>query len=163
MKVIGVDPGLQVSGYAVVEQNRDEVKIIDAGVIRADTRLTLGKRLRQIYQDILAILQENQPELMAVEELYAHYKHPRTAILMGHARGMFLLAAAEQGIEVLDFAATRVKKSITGQGRASKEQIQRAVTSQLRLARIPQPADLADALAIALCCLNEKNREAIVS
>ncbi|OQA00898.1 MAG: Crossover junction endodeoxyribonuclease RuvC [Planctomycetes bacterium ADurb.Bin412] len=163
MKVIGVDPGLQVSGYAVVEQNRDEVKIIDAGVIRADTRLTLGKRLRQIYQDILAILQENQPELMAVEELYAHYKHPRTAILMGHARGMFLLAAAEQGIEVLDFAATRVKKSITGQGRASKEQIQRAVTSQLRLARIPRPADLADALAIALCCLNEKNREAIVS
>jgi len=163
MKVIGVDPGLQVSGYAVVEQNRDEVKIIDAGVIRADTRLALGKRLRQIYQDILAILQENQPELMAVEELYAHYKHPRTAILMGHARGMFLLAAAEQGVEVLDFAATRVKKSITGQGRASKEQIQRAVTSQLRLARIPRPADLADALAIALCCLNEKNREAIVS
>ena len=154
---------MQVSGYAVVEQNRDEVKIIDAGVIRADTRLALGKRLRQIYQDILAILQENQPELMAVEELYAHYKHPRTAILMGHARGMFLLAAAEQGVEVLDFAATRVKKSITGQGRASKEQIQRAVTSQLRLARIPRPADLADALAIALCCLNEKNREAIVS
>lgn len=163
MKVIGVDPGLQVSGYAVVEQTRDEVKIIDAGVIRADTRLALGKRLRQIYQDILAILQENQPELMAVEELYAHYKHPRTAILMGHARGMFLLAAAEQGVEVLDFAATRVKKSITGQGRASKEQIQRAVTSQLRLARIPRPADLADALAIAMCCLNEKNGEAIVS
>lgn len=163
MKVIGVDPGLQVSGYAVVEQNRDEVTIIDAGVIRADTKLALGKRLRQIHQDILAILQENQPELMAVEELYAHYKHPRTAILMGHARGMFLLAAAEQGVEVLDFAATRVKKSITGQGRASKEQIQRAVTSQLRLARIPRPADLADALAIALCCLNEKNREAIVS
>ncbi len=163
MKVIGVDPGLQVSGYAVIEQIRHEVKILDAGVIRVETKLTLGKRLRQIYQDILAILQENQPELMAVEELYAHYKHPRTAILMGHARGMFLLAAAEQGIEVLDFAATRVKKSITGQGRASKEQIQRAVTSQLRLARIPRPADLADALAIAMCCLNEKNREAAIS
>ncbi len=159
MKVIGVDPGLQVSGYAVIEQIRHDVKILDAGVIRADTQLPLEKRLRQIHQDIRSILQENQPELMAVEELYAHYKHPRTAILMGHARGMFLLAAAEQGIEVLDYAATRVKKSITGQGRASKEQIQRAVTSQLHLARIPRPADLADALAIAMCCLNEKNRE----
>lgn len=150
---------MQVSGYAVIEQIRHDVKILDAGVIRADTQLPLEKRLRQIHQDIRSILQENQPELMAVEELYAHYKHPRTAILMGHARGMFLLAAAEQGIEVLDYAATRVKKSITGQGRASKEQIQRAVTSQLHLARIPRPADLADALAIAMCCLNEKNRE----
>jgi crossover junction endodeoxyribonuclease RuvC len=162
MKVIGVDPGLQVSGYAVIEQNRNELAIQDAGVIRADTTLPLEKRLEQIYQDISVILKENQPDIMAVEELYAHYKHPRTAILMGHARGMFLLAAAHQGVEMQGFSATRVKKSITGNGRASKEQIQRAVTTQLKLAKVPKPADLADALAIAMCCLNERNREIII-
>jgi crossover junction endodeoxyribonuclease RuvC len=88
---------------------------------------------------------------MAVEQLYAHYEHPRTAILMAHARGAFLLAGAQRSIPVLSYAATKVKKLVTGSGRASKEQMQHAVARELNLAGPPEPHDVADALAVALC------------
>jgi len=159
MKVLGIDPGLRISGYAVIEFYERSIRLLDAGTIKLDSKLALAQRLGQLYTDVTALLAEQQVDIMAVEELYAHYKHPRTAILMGHARGVFLLAACEHGIEVAGFAATRVKKSLTGNGRASKQQIQRAVQSQLNLAKLPVPADVADALAIAMCCLNEKRRE----
>ena len=155
MKVLGVDPGLRTSGYAVIASQGGQVRVLDAGTIRADEDLSLAQRLVQIFTDADALLSEHEPDVMAVEELYSHYKHPRTAILMGHARSMFLLAAAQRGIEVRDFSATRIKKSVTGNGRASKEQIQRAVQTQLQLAQIPEPADVADAIAIAMCCYTE--------
>jgi len=158
MKVIGVDPGLRVSGYAVIAPRGGEVQVLDAGTIRADEELPLAQRLGQIFTDVDALLTEQEPDVMGVEELYSHYKHPRTAILMGHARSMFLLAAAQRGIEVRDFSATRIKKSVTGSGRAGKEQMQRAVQTQLGLAEIPEPADVADALAIAMCCYTELSR-----
>src|SRR5438552_16171155 len=88
---------------------------------------------------------------MAVEQLYAHYEHPRTAILMAHARGVFFLAGAQRDIPVLSYASTKVKKLITGSGRASKEQMQHAVARELGLTKLPEPHDVADALAIALC------------
>jgi crossover junction endodeoxyribonuclease RuvC len=88
---------------------------------------------------------------MAVEQLYSHYEHPRTAILMGHARGAIFLAAAQKKIPVVSYAATRVKKIVTGNGRASKEQVQRTIQRELGLAALPEPPDVADALAIALC------------
>ena len=156
MKVLGVDPGLRTSGYAVLSLRGRDVTVLDAGVFRADSDLPLGERLVQLYDDIDQLLDEHEPEMMAVEELYAHYNHPRTAIMMGHARGVFLLAASKRRVAVHGFAATRVKKSLTGNGRASKEQMQRAITMQLKLAAVPKPADVADALAIALCCLNEQ-------
>ena len=158
MKVLGVDPGLRVSGYAVIESRGEQVQVLDAGTIRAEENLPLAQRLKQIYFDADGLLSEHEPDVMAVEELYSHYKHPRTAILMGHARSMFLLAAAQRGIEVRDFSATRIKKSVTGSGRASKEQIQRAVQTQLQLAEMPEPADVADALAIAMCCFTELSK-----
>jgi len=107
MKVLGVDPGLRTSGYAVIAPQGSEVQVLDAGTIRADENLPLAQRLNQIYIDANALLTEQEPDVMAVEELYSHYKHPRTAILMGHARSMFLLAAAQRGIEVRDFSARR--------------------------------------------------------
>ncbi len=155
MKVLGVDPGLRVSGYAVVELQGREYKALDAGVVRVDAKLSMPERLSEIYHNISAILIEHKVDVMAVEKLYAHYKHPRTAILMGHARGAMLLAAAQRGVQVEDFAATRIKKSLTGRGRASKEQMQRAVASQLGLTRVPEPADVADAMAVAMCCIYE--------
>lgn len=159
MKVLGVDPGLRISGYAVLEQSSGgQLHVLDAGTIRADTNLPLSERLEQIYGDVDSLLNEHTVEMMAIEQLYAHYKHPRTAILMGHARGVFLLAAAEHGVEVADFSATRIKKSVTGNGRAGKEQIQRAVAGELKLAKLPTPFDVADALAAAMCCINENNR-----
>jgi len=163
MKVIGVDPGLRISGYAVLEENKRQLRIDDAGIIRVDTNLSLAERLEQIYRDIDILLEEHEIELMAVEQLYAHYKHPRTAILMGHARGMFLLAAACHGVRVVDFSATRIKKSLTGNGRASKQQMQRSVQTQLELKTLPTPADIADALAVAMCCINEHNREKVTT
>ena len=96
-------------------------------------------------------MEQFAPEVVAVEQLYAHYKHPRTAILMGHARGVLFLAAAEKGLDVVSYSATRVKKTVTGSGRASKEQVQRTIQRELGLAQVPEPPDVADALAVALC------------
>jgi len=161
MIVMGVDPGLRVSGYAVVEQIGSDYRVLDAGVIRVSDKPELAERLNLIYQDFDEILSEQQPNLMAIEQLYSHYNHPRTAVIMGHARGVFLVAAAQHMLRVEDYAATRIKKSVTGNGRASKEQVQRAVMGQLRLKTAPEPVDVSDALAIALCCLNENQREKI--
>jgi crossover junction endodeoxyribonuclease RuvC len=97
------------------------------------------------------VIAQFSPEAMAVEELYAHYDHPRTAILMGHARGVIFLAAAQANMPVVSYASTKVKKLITGNGRAPKDQVQRTVQQELGLAHMPEPADVADALAVALC------------
>ena len=151
----GIDPGLGTSGYAVIRSGGDRAAVMDAGVCRFDPRLPLSERLVAIDHDISAILTEHHPQVVAVEQLYSHYNHPRTAILMGHARGVILLAAAKVGIEVRSYSATRVKRYLTGNGRASKAQMQRAIQVTLGLLALPEPADVADALAIALCCAGD--------
>ena len=155
MIILGIDPGLQVCGYAVIEAKRLESTLIEAGVFRTDGKAELADRLCQIAEDIEQVLDAHQPNAVAVEQLYAHYKHPRTAILMGHARGVILQKAAEAGASVKSYAATRIKKSLTGNGRASKNQMQRAIQTVLALPDIPEPPDVADAIAIALCCATE--------
>jgi crossover junction endodeoxyribonuclease RuvC len=97
------------------------------------------------------LLAESKPDLVAIEQLYAHYKHPRTAILMAHARGVILLAASQAGVGIRSLSATHVKKSLTGNGHASKRQVQRCIQAVCKLDAIPEPDDVADALAIALC------------
>lgn len=156
MIILGIDPGLQVCGYAVIEAKLLESKLIEAGVFRTDGKADLPQRLCQIADDIGQVLEMHKPDAVAVEQLYAHYKHPRTAILMGHARGVILQKAAEAGASVKSFAATRIKKSLTGNGRASKSQMQRAIQTILELPDVPEPPDVADAIAIALCCASEK-------
>jgi crossover junction endodeoxyribonuclease RuvC len=158
MIILGIDPGLQVCGYAVVEAKRLDTKLVEAGVFRSDGKAPLEMRLNQIAEDIGQILKTHKPVRVAVEQLYAHYKHPRTAILMGHARGVILQKAAESGAEVNSYAATRIKKSLTGNGRAAKTQMQRAIQTILALPELPEPADVADAIAIALCCATESSR-----
>lgn len=155
MIILGVDPGLQVCGYAAVDISAGSEKLIEAGVISTEESADLACRLNQIADDMTSLLEKFGPEVVAVEELYSHYKHPKTAILMGHARGVILQIAAMKEAEVKSFAATRIKKSLTGNGRASKEQIQRAIQSTLGLGQLPEPADVADAIAVALCCGNE--------
>jgi crossover junction endodeoxyribonuclease RuvC len=155
MIILGIDPGLQVCGYAVIEAKRLDTKLIEAGVFRTDGKAELAERLCQIAADVEHVLKTHKPDAVAVEQLYAHYKHPRTAILMGHARGVILQKAAEAGAKVKDFAATRIKKSLTGNGRATKNQMQRAIQTVLALPDVPEPADVADAIAIALCCATE--------
>ena len=151
-RVLGIDPGLNITGYgAIAICGSDDPEIIEAGTFRMDPKASLGKRVSQIYADLTELLAEVKPDIIAVEQLYSHYKHPRTSILMGHARGVILLAAEQAGLNVHSVAATKVKKSLTGNGMASKRQIQLAIQSVCKLAEIPEPADVADALAIALC------------
>ena len=159
--ICGIDPGLRVMGYAVILATEPGPALVDAGVCRMDESLPLARRLVDIHRDLVSILVEHKPEIVAVESLYAHYKHPRTAILMGHARGVILLEAGRRNIEVRSFAATQVKRYLTGNGRASKIQIQRAIKATLGLPSIPEPPDLADALAISLCCCDSLQRSRI--
>ncbi|MFH1613619.1 MAG: crossover junction endodeoxyribonuclease RuvC [Planctomycetota bacterium] len=156
MRILGVDPGLQICGYAFIEASevcREE--LLEAGVFRTDSEKNLEVRLDQIAGDMGLLLEKFEPDVVAVEQLYSHYAHPRTAILMGHARGVILQTAASRKVDVRSFAATRIKKSLTGNGRAGKRQVQRAVASLLGLGKVPEPADVADAMAVALCCANE--------
>jgi crossover junction endodeoxyribonuclease RuvC len=154
-RILGLDPGLQVTGYAVVEATPQGPVHREAGVIRSahDGRDTseLADRVKVLYDSLVEILDEWKPGVLAVEQLYAHYDHPRTAILMAHARGCYFLAAAQRGIPTVSYAPARVKKTITGHGRATKEQMQAAIQRELNLAKLPEPHDVADALAIALC------------
>jgi crossover junction endodeoxyribonuclease RuvC len=157
MRILGIDPGLQVCGYACLETGRDNEKLIEAGVIRTVSGSAIEQKLNRIAEDTQSLLKGFNPDVVAVEELYSHYAHPKTAILMGHARGVILQRCAQSEIEVRSFSATRIKKSITGNGRASKEQVQRTIQTILSLPEIPEPNDVADAIAAALCCANSIN------
>ncbi len=154
MRIFGIDPGLQVCGYACLDTSQAEDKLVEAGVFRTPAEAAIEIRLNSIAADIESILKRFEPDVVAVEELYSHYAHPRTAILMGHARGVILQKCAEAEVEVKSFSATRIKKSVTGNGRASKEQVQRSVQMLLSLPCIPEPNDVADAIAAAICCSN---------
>jgi crossover junction endodeoxyribonuclease RuvC len=157
MRILGIDPGLQVCGYACLEAGGDKETLIEAGVIRTGTGSAIEEKLNRIAEDTQSLLENFKPDVVAVEELYSHYAHPKTAILMGHARGVILQRCAQAAIEVRSFSATRIKKSITGNGRASKEQVQKTIQTFLSLPQIPEPNDVADAIAAALCCANTIN------
>ncbi|MHC4507418.1 MAG: crossover junction endodeoxyribonuclease RuvC [Planctomycetota bacterium] len=154
MRILGIDPGLQVCGYACLDAEPGSEKLIEAGVIRTESGEAIEQKLNRVAEDTQSLLDTLKPDVVAVEELYSHYAHPRTAILMGHARGVILQKCAGAGIEVRSFSATRIKKSITGNGRASKEQVQRTIQTLLCLPALPEPHDVADAIAAALCCAN---------
>jgi len=160
VRVLGIDPGLQVTGYGLVETRGTQARVVEAGVVRSDERLPLADRLRTIHAAVRDVVRELTPDAIVVEELYSHYRHPVTAILMGHARGVMFLAAAECGVPVVSYSATRIKKALTGHGRATKEQMQRMVQTTLHLRTLPQPPDVADALAVALCHANTLTRKA---
>ncbi len=162
MDVCGIDPGLDTTGYAVVRAVSGQLTVLDAGVLRTDVKADLPHRLAQLDADFSTVLEQWPVDVVAVEQLYAHYKHPRTAVLMGHARGVFLTVAARANVQVRNFGATQVKRFLTGSGRASKDQMQRAVSAAYGLDRVPEPHDVADALAIAYCCINTENRQEAV-
>lgn len=151
-RVLGIDPGLRLTGYGAVALPEDVVEpaLLEAGVIELDGRQQIEQRLQQLYEDLGQLMDQIMPTCVVVEKLYAHYNHPRTAILMAHARGVILLCAQQRGLRVEHLPSTEVKKAVTGYGHASKQQIQQAVASQLGLKQLPSPPDVADAIAIAL-------------
>jgi len=157
VRILGIDPGLKLTGYGVIDWLGREhplapPTLIDAGVIRLDAKATLPSRLHELDRELEALFLEYKPAVCAVEQLYSHYARPRTAILMGHARGVILLVAQRHGVTIKQFAANRIKQSVTGHGHAKKAQVQRAIQSTWNLPAPPDPPDIADALAIALCC-----------
>lgn len=153
-RVLGIDPGLQITGYGLVElpPNGIEPRLVEGGVLRLKAKSSIESRLQQLHDDLASLMDELSPNRVAVEKLYAHYKHPRTAILMGHARGVILLVAQQRNLPIEHLPSTAVKKAVTGYGHASKEQMQRSIQSQCRLTELPSPPDVADAIAIALTC-----------
>ena len=154
LRILGIDPGLQVTGYAVLEAAAAGPRVCEAGIIRSSEGrdpADMAERLRSLYNGIVEVIGQFRPQVAAVEQLYAHYQHPRTAILMAHARGVIFLAAAQQEVPIISYNATRIKKTVTGNGRAPKDQVQRTMQRELGLAKLPEPADVADALAAALC------------
>jgi len=151
MRILGVDPGLVTTGYGVVDFLGADPCLVEAGVVRSDPSQPLEQRLLALYDGISEVIREFSPTAMALEEVYSRYEYPHTAILMGHARGVLCLAAAQHGIPIHSYSASHVKSAITGSGTASKQQVQRTIQARLDLSRIPRPNDVADALAVAIC------------
>jgi crossover junction endodeoxyribonuclease RuvC len=149
--ILGLDPGLALTGYGIIEIGRLKPKLVEAGVLRIARGNSLERRLAELYEGLHEVLDQYSIEGAAIEQLYSHYERPRTAILMGHARGVLCLAIAQKGLKVHSYKPTTVKKSVTGNGRASKLQMQLAVQHQLGLKEPPDPPDVADALAVAIC------------
>ncbi|KAA5545593.1 crossover junction endodeoxyribonuclease RuvC [Roseiconus nitratireducens] len=148
---MGIDPGLNITGYGVVRVSGGQFQLVEAGVVRSPAKAAIEVRLTEIYSGVVEVIEEHRPDFVALEQLFSHYSRPKTAILMGHARGVICLAAGSAGIPVKSFEPTKVKKVMTGNGHAPKHQMQQAVKLQLNLNEVPEPADVADALSIAIC------------
>lgn len=151
MFVLGIDPGLTVTGYGLVE-GHPRPAAVAAGVIRTDPGLPLGTRLAALHRDLTALIAEYRPEEVSLETVFTN-RNLNTAISVGRASGVAILAAAQAGIEVTEYAPTAIKAAVTGDGSAGKAAVAAMVARLLRLADPPSPADAADGLAVALCHL----------
>ncbi|MEQ1906100.1 MAG: crossover junction endodeoxyribonuclease RuvC [Pirellulaceae bacterium] len=149
--ILGIDPGLITTGYGILKQSGGKLELLEAGVIRSNAKDELEQRLQSLFVGAVEIVESFRPDVMAIEELYSHYERPSTAILMGHARGVLCLAAAQHNVPIRHYRATQIKSVMTGNGRAPKSQVQLAVMNHLHLASVPDPPDVADALAIGIC------------
>lgn len=150
VRVLGVDPGLAASGYGIIDINRKRETLAAAGVIRTGGR-ELGTRLCHIHRSIAQVLKKWRPEVLAIEGVYSKYHHPRTAILMAHARGVICMAAGAAKLTVVDYEASEVRRALTGNGRASKRQVREMVCRRLGIAAQARNDHVYDALALALC------------
>jgi crossover junction endodeoxyribonuclease RuvC len=151
MFVLGIDPGLSATGYGVVESGHPPTAVL-AGVIRTDHRAPMADRLAELFTGLTQVIHDTNPDVVAVETVFTN-RNLQTAISVGRASGVALLVAAQAGLTVSEYVPTAIKSAITGDGSASKTQIQQMVARLLKLAEPPRPADAADALAIALCHL----------
>ncbi|NLE43335.1 MAG: crossover junction endodeoxyribonuclease RuvC [Chloroflexi bacterium] len=153
MRVLGIDPGTATTGYGIIEATGNDLKPLAFGVITTPADLSLPVRLQMIFRSIKALAQQWHPDAAAVEELFFS-KNVRTAINVGQARGVVLLAMAEAGLQVAEYTPLTVKQAVTGYGGADKRQVQEMIRLLLDLSSAPSPDDAADALAIAICHAN---------
>jgi crossover junction endodeoxyribonuclease RuvC len=149
--VLGVDPGTAVTGYGVVRRGADgAVSLLECGVVRTSPRAELADRLREIYEGLVEVIGRTQPGVLAVEGVF-FAKNVRSSVVLGHARGVALLAGALHGVRVAEYPPAEVKAAVVGAGRATKDQVGLMVQRHLRLREVPRPHDAADGVAVALC------------
>jgi crossover junction endodeoxyribonuclease RuvC len=162
MLVLGIDPGTAITGWGIVEQDGDSLALVDHGTVTTTQGAPLPERLQVIYRELGQILSTHRPDVVAVEKLFFS-KNARTALAVGHARGVVLLAIADAGLPLHEYTPLEVKQSVSGYGRASKEQVQKLVQILLGLDFIPEPDDAADAIAVAICHIHSARLEAMVA
>lgn len=162
MRVLGVDPGTVIMGYGVIESNGDDVALVHCGAIRVKERSPIGERLSFLYKALMEVITRYQPDAVAIEQPFVA-TNAKSALAIGRAQAIAILAAANQGIPSYEYTPAQVKQRIANYGASSKEQIQEMVRLQLGLDEVPQPNDAADALAIALCHLQEMHLENLLS
>src|SRR3954468_18287253 len=151
--VLGIDPGTAVTGYGVVrKEGRNPLTLVECGVIRTKPRDELPQRLSEIHDGVVELIRRHQPNVLAIEDVF-YARNVRTTVVLGHARGVVLLAAANASLLIAEYPPAEIKKAVVGTGAATKEQVQFMVTRLLRLKTPPQPADAADGVAAALACL----------
>jgi crossover junction endodeoxyribonuclease RuvC len=160
VRILGVDPSLRSTGYGVIEQRGRQLRLLEAGVITTSARERFASRLGEIAAGIGGVIAEAQPDVMVIEEVFARPVNPRTTIVMAHARGVLLGAASGARMQVCELSATTVKRAVTGRGAASKEQVGRMVAALLALATPPRPADVTDALALAIAFAHRQGSRA---
>ena len=150
MIILGIDPGTAICGYGVVEHLGNRFRLLDYGAVRSSNDISTAARLHIIYEGVSQIIEKYQPEQMAVEELFFN-KNVKTALVVGQARGVILLAGQMKGLSIYEYTPLQVKQAVVGYGRAEKQQVQFMVKAILNLSEVPKPDDAADALAIAIC------------
>lgn len=161
MLVLGIDPGTAITGYGVVRGERlGTPSLIECGVIRTSAREPLATRLHEIYEGVAELIRTHRPDAIAVEDVF-YARNVRTTIVLGHARGVILLAGHQAGISIVEFPPAEIKKAVVGNGAATKSQVQFMVTRLLRLKSAPSPADAADGVAAALTCIMSSRAPAI--
>ena len=161
MLVLGIDPGTAITGYGLVKGEGDDLTLVAYGAITTSSDWPLPERLQRIYEELTALIEDQQPTAAAVEELFFS-KNVRTALSVGQARGVALLAAANAGLPIHEYTPLQVKQAITGYGRATKDQVQQMVKMLLALDCVPQPDDAADAIAVAICHIHSAKLTAIL-
>jgi crossover junction endodeoxyribonuclease RuvC len=161
MLVLGIDPGTAITGYGLVKGEDDDLTLVAYGAITTSSDWPLPERLQRIYQELTALIEDRQPTAVAVEELFFS-KNVRTALSVGQARGVALLAAANAGLPIHEYTPLQVKQAITGYGRATKDQVQQMVRMLLGLDSVPQPDDAADAIAVAICHIHSAKLTAML-
>ncbi len=153
MKIFGIDPGSDRTGYGCVERMGGRHALVTCGSLSGRSNATFPDKLQAIHAGLLALLREHEPACVAVENIF-YARNVRSALKLGHARGVALLAAAEAGVPVVEYAPAEIKRAVVGYGRAEKHQVQRMIALLLGLEQPPSPHDVADALAVAICHLN---------
>ena len=148
--ILGIDPGIAILGYGLVKYEANRFTVIDYGAITTDSGINMSARLTIIYDRLVDIIERHNPDAFAIEELFFN-KNIKTALTVGHARGVAVLAGSKSGVQVYEYTPLQVKQAVVGYGRADKNQMQQMVKVILNLGEIPKPDDVADALAVAIC------------